>query len=69
MRRERVGAVLLTLLATVAVTAMVATSAHTAPTRTIHVDDGAVVGGNGSGGSPYNNLADALADARTTSAE
>jgi hypothetical protein len=33
----------------------------------IHVDDDAVVGGNGSGRFPYNNLTDALADARTTS--
>lgn len=44
-----------------------ATPAQTSPHRVIHVDDGAIPAGNGSGSSPYNNLADALADARTTS--
>lgn len=34
----------------------------------IHVDDDAPLGGNGSGGFPYNNLADALEKARLTNA-
>lgn len=36
--------------------------------RVIHVDDGAASGGDGSGQSPFNNLPDALAEAKTTSA-
>jgi Protein of unknown function (DUF1565) len=68
MKRERLGAVMLTLLAAVALTAMLATSAQSAQARTIHVDDDAALGGNGSSRSPYNNLADAFADARATSA-
>jgi hypothetical protein len=36
--------------------------------RVIHVDDNAALGGNGSGHSPYNNLMDALEEARTTTA-
>ena len=40
---------------------------RSAQARTIHVDDDAALGGNGSSRSPYNNLTDALADARTTS--
>lgn len=47
--------------------AVFATPAQTAPQRVIHVDDDAMLGGNGSGRFPYNNLTDALADARTTS--
>ena len=35
----------------------------------IHVDDDAAVGGNGTGRFPYNTLEDALAQARTTSAD
>lgn len=48
MKRERLGAVMLTLLAAVALAAMLATPAQTAPARVIHVDDDAVLGGNGS---------------------
>ena len=35
----------------------------------IHVDDGAAVGGNGSGKRPYNNLPDAVAAARASSTQ
>ncbi len=46
----------------------VAATTQEAPQRVIHVDDDSTLGGNGSTRFPYNNLADALADARTTSA-
>jgi hypothetical protein len=48
--------------------AALATPAQAAASRVIHVDVDAARGGNGSARSPYNNLKDALADARTTSA-
>ena len=62
------GAVLLALV--VALTALPATPAGSTPaTVTIHVDDDAPSGGNGSGRSPYSNLEDALAAAKGTSVE
>ena len=51
----------------VALAALLATPAQTASTRVIHVDDDAPAGGDGSGRSPYDNLTDALARARTAS--
>ncbi len=62
-----IGCAIVTVLGTGPASAK-ADQAQTAPHRVIHVDDGAPLGGNGSGRSPYNNLTDALTDANTTSA-
>src|SRR5262245_53862619 len=63
----RPGAALGVLLSAivVALTALPVTPAESAPARvTIHVDDDAPSGGNGSGRSPYRKLEDALAAAK-----
>ena len=62
-----VRGVLLTFVV-VALAALLVSPAQSAAKTTIHVDDDAPHGGNGSGRSPYNNLADALAAAKATSA-
>ena len=49
----------------VALAALLATPAQTAPATVIHVDDDALAGGDGSGRFPYDNLTEALARART----
>jgi hypothetical protein len=58
---------MLTLLAVIALAAMLATPAQTAPSKSIYADDDASPGGDGSARSPYNNLTDAVAGARATS--
>lgn len=55
------------LFAVVVALAVLATPAQAAPHRVIHVDDDAAPGGNGGARFPYNNLMDALAEARTIS--
>jgi Protein of unknown function (DUF1565) len=58
------------LASVVALAALPVTPAESAPaTVTIHVDDDAPSGGNGSGRSPYSKLEDALAAAKVTSAD
>ena len=64
MRRSVVTAVLGALL-TLAVAAPA--TAIAGQGDVIHVDDDALIGGNGSSRFPYQNIADALAEARTTS--
>ena len=69
MRRARVLIfATLAMASTALFLAVFAAPAQTTPPVMIHVDDDAAAGGNGSANSPYNNLADALAAARETSA-
>ena len=65
--RRRVAMAMLTVVSAVALAALLAAPAETAPARVIHVDDSAVAGGNGTARSPYTSLADALADAKMMS--
>lgn len=60
------GTILLSALIAAGVAAVFATSAHTAQATSIHVDDNAALGGNGTAKSPYRNLADALVAANAT---
>lgn len=62
------GTCMVTLLVGVTLAAIFVAPAQTAQPRTIHVDDDAVPGGSGTASAPYNNLADAVAAAGTTSA-
>lgn len=62
-----VGTVVVVFLVA-ALGAVFATPAQTAPAIVIYVDDDAAPGGDGSSRSPFNNLPDALAAARATSA-
>ena len=60
---------MVTVLVVVTLAAIFAAPAQTAQTATIHVNDDAAPGGNGTSNSPFHNLADALAAARATSAD